>query len=56
MFDSDGVLLVKEIIRRADGSLVLRSRNPDHGEQVLRKGDAEQLIIFGQVMWAGGLV
>lgn len=56
VLDSDGVLLVKEIERRADGSVVLRSRNPDHAPQVIARGEVSSLTVFGRVVWAGGLV
>lgn len=56
IFDSGGVLLVKEIERRADGSVVLRSRNPEYQPQVISRGEVQNLHIFGRVLWAGGLV
>lgn len=54
--DSGGVLLVKELERRADGSVLLKSRNPEYAPQVVPKADVPSLVVSGQVVWAGGLV
>lgn len=56
LFDSGGVLLVKEIERRVDGSVVLKSKNPEHAPQVIPRNQVETLSVFGRVMWAGGTV
>lgn len=56
VFDAEGTLLVKQIERRADGSVVLRSRNPEYEPQVIPKSAVERLRIFGMVVWVGGSV
>lgn len=56
IFESDDLLLVKAIERRPDGSVVLRSRNPDFEPQIVPKNKVADLHIFGRVVWAGGTV
>lgn len=55
ILDGDGVLLVRETERRVDGSVVLRSRNPEYDPQIISKAAVAELQVFGKV-WAGGLV
>jgi phage repressor protein C with HTH and peptisase S24 domain len=56
IFDADDVLLVKAIEKRADGSVLLKSRNPEFEPQVVPKNQVGGLHIFGRVVWAGGLI
>lgn len=56
IFDSDDVLLVKMIERQADGSVVLRSRNPEVEPQPIPRNRVDSLLIFGRVVWAGGVI
>jgi phage repressor protein C with HTH and peptisase S24 domain len=57
VFDESGVLLVKMIERLPGGGVVLKARNvAEYEPRTLSRLDAEQLTIFGRVLWRGGAV
>lgn len=49
----DGVLLVKRIQRKMDGSLIIKSDNPLYEQEVLDPSKAEALRVLGRVVWFG---
>jgi len=52
----DEDLLVKRVIKRVDGSLLIKSDNPAYDPEVMRPGTNEPARIVGQVIWQGGPV
>lgn len=49
----DGDVLVKLINRRIDGTIELKSVNPDYPTEVIEAQHLDRLKIPGQVVWAG---
>lgn len=49
----DGDVLVKLVNRRVDGTIELKSVNPDYPTEVIDAQQLDRLSIPGQVMWAG---
>ncbi len=52
----NGAVLVKRIIVRLDGSLILKSDNELYGEEAVPKDATSELIIEGRVRWHGKTV
>lgn len=52
----DDSILVKRIVQRVDGSLLIKSDNPAYEPEVMRPGTNEPARIVGQVIWQGGPV
>ena len=52
----DGVLLVKRLRLRVDGSVDVISDNPAYQPELLTASDVDRLSIAGRVVWHGGLV
>lgn len=52
----NGVVLVKRIQMRLDGSLVLKSDNDRYNEETVPATDATELIIEGRVRWFGRMI
>ena len=49
----DGSLLVKRIQRRMDGSVIIKSDNPEYENEQLNRDQADQLKVLGLVVWYG---
>jgi len=49
----DGELRIKRIQRLFDGSLVIKSDNPNYRTEELSPAQAEQMRIVGRVVWSG---
>jgi phage repressor protein C with HTH and peptisase S24 domain len=50
-------LRVKRLVRRFDGSVVIKSDNPDKGvypDETLNAESAADLVVLGKVVWRGG--
>lgn len=52
----DDGLIVKRVVRRVDGSLLIKSDNPAYEPEVMRPGANAPARIAGQVVWQGGPV
>lgn len=52
-FAVDGELRVKRIQRLFDGSLIIKSDNPEYTTETLTPGQAETINIIGRVVWSG---
>ncbi len=50
----DGRSFVRFVETAPNGSVTLKSRNPDYGSQTLTPAEAAQLQIFGRVRWRSG--
>lgn len=52
----DGMIKVKRLSKRYDGSIVVSSDNPDprYKEEIIPAHDLELLNIIGRVVWVGG--
>lgn len=50
---NDGSLVVKRVQKLFDGSIVIKSDNPEYREQVIDKELLETVRIVGRVVWAG---
>jgi SOS-response transcriptional repressor LexA len=48
-----GTLIVKRIQRKLDGSVVIKSDNPVYESEILGRKQAEDLSVFGRVVWMG---
>mgnify|MGYP001131737037 CR=1 FL=1 len=53
-----GEARIKRLIKRFDGSLVIRSdnKNGDYQDEIVDRSNADQLLIIGQAVWVGGLL
>ena len=49
----NGSLLVKRIQRKLDGSVVIRNDNPLYEPEILSSAQADDLNVFGRVVWMG---
>lgn len=49
----DGELRIKRIQRLFDGSLIIKSDNPQYGPENLTVEQAERMRIVGRVVWSG---
>ena len=49
----DGMLYVKRIQKRLDGTVIVKSDNPAYEEQRFNASEAEALRIVGRVIWMG---
>ncbi len=52
----DGRYFVRFVETAPNGTVTLKSRNPDYGTQTLTPQDAAQLHIFGRVRWRSGAI
>lgn len=52
-FAVDGELRVKRIQRLFDGSLIIKSDNPDYTTETLTPQQSETINIIGRVVWSG---
>lgn len=52
-FAVDGELRVKRIQRLFDGSLIIKSDNPEYATETLTPMQAESINIIGRVVWSG---
>ncbi|MEI9992628.1 MAG: S24 family peptidase [Rhizomicrobium sp.] len=52
----DGRYFVRFVETAPNGTVTLKSRNPEYGTQTLAPEEAEQLRIFGRVRWRSGAV
>lgn len=52
-FAVDGELRVKRIQRLFDGSLIIKSDNPEYAAETLTSAQAETINIIGRVVWSG---
>ncbi|EAU40200.1 prophage MuSo1, transcriptional regulator, Cro/CI family protein [Fulvimarina pelagi HTCC2506] len=52
-----GLLIVKRVILKRDGSLILRSDNRDvYEDEMVPSGEVSDLHVAGRVFWAGGSI
>ncbi len=56
VFVRDGRHLARFVETFVDGSVALKSRNPDYGVQTLSREEAGRLSVFGRVRWRAGAV
>ncbi len=54
VFVRDGRYLARFVETFADGSVALKSRNPDYRTQTLSREEAGRLHVLGRVRWRGG--
>lgn len=52
--ERDGRYFVRFVETSPNGTVTLKSRNPDYGTQVLSPEEAAELKIFGRVRWRSG--
>ncbi len=52
----DGRNFVRFVETAPNGTVTLKSRNPDYGTQTLKPEEAAQLQIFGRVRWRSGAI
>ncbi len=52
----DGRYFVRFVETAPNGTVTLKSRNPEYGTQALSAEDAAQLQIFGRVRWRSGAI
>ena len=52
-----GLLIVKRVILKRDGSVILRSDNRDiYEDELVPSGEVAELHVAGRVFWAGGSI
>jgi phage repressor protein C with HTH and peptisase S24 domain len=56
IFETDGRLLTKLSETYVDGRVVLKTRNPEFGTQILAREEAARLAVYGRVCWRAGLL
>ena len=56
VFLRDGRSFVRFVETAPNGSVMLKSRNPDYGTQTLAPEEAARLAIFGRVRWRSGAI
>ena len=52
-FSMEGELYVKRLQKMLDGSLVVRSDNPEYHDQNVPADEAKSIRIVGEIVWTG---